>query len=89
MLYDLIPLGDTPHGEDRGDTMARPNKIGDKTKSYNLTVSVADYNELDKFATRESDRYAVQVSVADLIRNAIKLYLEDLRIADNDERNKD
>jgi len=45
---------------------------------------VADYNELDKFATRESDRYAVQVSVADLIRNAIKLYLEDLRIA-NDE----
>lgn len=64
--------------------MARPNKITEKTKSYNLTVSVADYNELDKFATRESGRYAIQVSVADLIRNAIKLYLEDLRIA-NDE----
>ena len=64
--------------------MARPNKITDKTKSYNLTVSVADYNELDKFATRESDRYAIQVSVADLIRNAIKLYLEDLRIADDE-----
>jgi len=48
-----------------------------------LTVSKADYNGLEKFATRETDRYATQVSVADLIRNAIKLYLEDLRIADD------
>ena len=63
--------------------MSRPNKIADETKSYNLTVSKADYNELEKFATRETDRYAIQVSVADLIRNAIKLYLEDLRIADD------
>ena len=62
--------------------MSRPNKISEETKSYNLTVSKADYNELEKFATRETDRYATQVSVADLIRNAIKLYLEDLRIAD-------
>ena len=63
--------------------MSRPNKISEETKSYNLTVSKADYNELEKFATRETDRYATQVSVADLIRNAIKLYLEDLRIADD------
>ena len=63
--------------------MSRPNKIADKTKSYNLTVSIKDYSELEKFATRESGRYAIQVSVADLIRNAIKLYLEDLRIADD------
>lgn len=62
--------------------MSRPNKISEETKSYNLTVSKADYNELEKFATRETDRYATQTSVADLIRNAIKLYLEDLRIAD-------
>ena len=68
--------------------MSRPHKIPEETKSYNLTVSKADYNELEKFATRETDRYATQVSVADLIRNAIKLYLEDLRIAD-DGRNKD
>jgi len=63
--------------------MSRPNKITEQTKSYNLTVSKKDYNELEKFATRETDRYAIQVSVADLIRNAIKLYLEDLRIADD------
>jgi len=69
-----------------GDNMSRPNKISEETKSYNLTVSKADYNELDKFATRETDRYATQVSVADLIRNAIKLYLEDLREADKDDR---
>ena len=62
--------------------MSRPFKIAEETKSYNLTVSKADYNELEKFATRETDRYASQISVADLIRNAIKLYLEDLRIAD-------
>jgi len=66
--------------------MSRPNKIADETKSYNLTVSKADYNELEKFATRETDRYATQVSVADLIRNAIKLYLEDLREADKNDR---
>ena len=66
--------------------MSRPNKRSEETKSYNLTVSKADYNELEKFATRETDRYATQVSVADLIRNAIKLYLEDLRIADKDDR---
>ena len=66
--------------------MSRPNKISEETKSYNLTVSKADYNELEKFATRETDRYATQVSVADLIRNAIKLYLEDLREADKDDR---
>jgi hypothetical protein len=63
--------------------MSSPNKISEQTKSYNLTVSIKDYSELEKFATRESDRYAIQVSVADLIRNAIKLYLEDLRIADD------
>ena len=62
--------------------MSRPNKISEETKRYNLTVSKADYNELEQFATRETDRYATQTSVADLIRNAIKLYLEDLRIAD-------
>ena len=66
--------------------MSRPNKISEETKSYNLTVSKADYNELEKFATRETDRYATQTSVADLIRNAIKLYLEDLREADKDDR---
>ena len=66
--------------------MSRPNKISEETKSYNLTVSKADYNELEKFATRETDRYATQTSVADLIRNAIKLYLEDLREADKNDR---
>ena len=66
--------------------MSRPNKISEETKSYNLTVSKADYNELEKFATRETDRYATQVSVADLIRKAIKLYLEDLREADKNDR---
>ena len=62
--------------------MSRPFKINEETKSYNLTVSKADYDELQKVATRETDKYASQISVADLIRNAIKLYLEDLRIAD-------
>ena len=62
--------------------MSRPFKINEETKSYNLTVSKADYDELEKVSTRETDRYASQISVADLIRNAIKLYLEDLRIAD-------
>ena len=60
--------------------MTRPNKIFQDTTSYNLTIEKKDYEELKKFSTKESNAYNMQVSIADLIRTSVKLYLEDLRI---------
>ena len=61
--------------------MTRPNKIFSETMSYNLTIEKKDYDKLRNFSTKESETYNMQVSVADLIRTSVKLYLEDLEKA--------
>ena len=58
--------------------MTRPNKIFSETMSYNLTIEKKDYDKLRNFSTKESETYNMQVSVADLIRTSVKLYLDDL-----------
>ena len=63
----------------RYTTMTRPNKIFSETMSYNLTIEKKDYEELKNFSTKESDTFNMQVSIADLIRTSVKLYIEDLR----------
>ena len=75
------PLGDIT-------IMTRPNKIPTDTMSYNLTIEKRDHKELKDFSTKESQTFNMQVSIADLIRTSIKLYLEDLRKAyDRKDRN--
>ena len=59
--------------------MARPNKLFKETLSYNLPIEKKDYEELKNFSTKESDTFNMQVSIADLIRTSVKLYIEDLR----------
>ena len=59
--------------------MTRPNKIFSETMSYNLTIEKKDYDKLRNFSTKESDTFNMQVSIADLIRTSVKLYIEDLR----------
>ena len=77
------PLGDIT-------IMTRPNKIPTDTMSYNLTIEKRDHKELKDFSTKESKTFNMQVSIADLIRTSIKLYLEDLRKAyDRKDRNTD
>ena len=61
--------------------MTRPNKIFNETMSYNLTIEKKDYDKLRNFSTKESETYNMQVSVADLIRTSVKLYLDDLEKA--------
>ena len=61
--------------------MTRPNKIFSETMSYNLTIEKKDYDKLRNFSTKESETYNMQVSVADLIRTSVKLYLDDLEKA--------
>ena len=60
-------------------TMTRPNKIFTETTKYSLTIEKKDYEKLKNFSTKESDTFNMQVSIADLIRTSVKLYLEDLR----------
>ena len=59
--------------------MTRPNNIFSETMSYNLTIEKKDYEELKNYSTKESDTFNMQVSIADLIRTSVKLYIEDLR----------
>ena len=71
-------------------TMTRPNKIFTETTTYSLTIEKKDYEELKKFSTKESDTFNMQVSIADLIRTSVKLYIEDLRKEyERKERDKD
>ena len=70
--------------------MTRPNKIFTETTTYSLTIEKKDYEELKKFSTKESDTFNMQVSIADLIRTSVKLYIEDLRKEyERKERHKD
>jgi len=59
--------------------MTRPNKILSETMTYNLTIEKKDYEELRKFSTSESESFNMQVSIADLIRTSVKLYIDDLK----------
>ena len=70
--------------------MTRPNKILSETMSYNLTIEKKDYEELKNFSTKETNTFNMQVSIADLIRTSVKLYIEDLRKEyERKERHKD
>ena len=66
--------------------MTRPNKIFSETMSYNLTIEKKDYDKLRNFSTKESETFNMQVSIADIIRTSVKLYLEDLNKAYDEKR---
>ena len=62
--------------------MPRPNKILEPTKTYNLLMTQQQYNKLLIHA-HEQQRYSrEQVAVADLIREAIDIYIEALEETD-------
>ena len=65
--------------------MPRPNKINQETKTYNLLMRVDQYDRLSKIAHHMQKRSLEQVSVADLIRDSIDIYLEALE-EDTDEQ---
>ena len=56
--------------------MARPPKIDEPTKTYNLLLKVDQYDRLAKAAETMQQTSLEQVAVADLIREAIDIYLE-------------
>ena len=58
--------------------MPRPNKILEPTKTYNLLMKQTQYDKLERYASDMQQKRLEQVAVADLIRDAIDIYLESL-----------
>ena len=58
--------------------MPRPNKILEPTKTYNLLMKQTQYDKLERYASDMQQKSLEQVAVADLIRDAIDIYLESL-----------
>ena len=56
--------------------MPRPNKILEPTKTYNLMLKQVQYNKLASAAEEMQRKSIEQVAVADLIREAIDIYIE-------------
>tara|TARA_R110002012_G_scaffold71626_2_gene183507 strand:+ start:432 stop:629 length:198 start_codon:yes stop_codon:yes gene_type:complete len=56
--------------------MARPIKITEETKLYNLKMPIRQFVFLDGMAEQMNKRSLEQVSVADLIRDAIEIYID-------------
>ncbi len=56
--------------------MPRPNKILEPTKTYNLLLKEAQYDKLAYAAHQMQKTAREQVAVADLIREAIDIYIE-------------
>ena len=65
--------------------MPRPNKILEPTKTYNLLMKQDQYDRLSKHAHDMQKVSIEQVAVADLIRDAIDVYIEVL----DEERDED
>jgi len=66
--------------------MPRPNKINEETKTYNLMMTVDQYERLATIAKAMQKRSLEQVSVADLIRDSIDIYLEALEDDTDEEK---
>lgn len=56
--------------------MPRPNKILEPTKQYNIMLKVEQYDKLAEMATIMQKSAYEQVSVADLIRESVDIYIE-------------
>ena len=56
--------------------MPRPNKILEPTKQYNIMLKVEQYDKLAKIDTIMQQSAYEQVSVADLIRESVDIYIE-------------
>ena len=64
--------------------MPRPHKIREDTKTYNLLMPTRQYDILSAHSARMNDAGLEQVAVADLIREAIDVYIEALEDEDYD-----
>ena len=64
--------------------MPRPHKIREDAKTYNLLMPTRQYDILSAHSHRMTKAGLEQVAVADLIREAIDVYIEALEDDDYD-----
>ena len=58
--------------------MVRPHKIREETKTYNLLMKKRQYDILSAYSHTMTKNGLEHVAVADLIREAIDIYIEAL-----------
>jgi hypothetical protein len=56
--------------------MARPAKLDEPTKQYKLLMTVKQYDVLDRHAKMLQKTSREQISVADVIRESIDIYID-------------
>ena len=56
--------------------MARPAKLDEPTKQYKLLMTVKQYDVLDRHAKMLQKPSREQISVADVIRESIDIYID-------------
>ena len=62
--------------------MSRPKKFDTEMKTYNLTLSVDTYDELNRIATEETKKSLTSVSIADLMRFSINAFIDSYKEVD-------
>jgi len=65
--------------------MPRPTKILEPTKMYNLMMKQEQYDKLAALSEKMQRQSLEQIAVADLIRDAIDVYLAALEESDESE----
>ena len=56
--------------------MARPKKLHEDTKTYNLTIPIILFDILEKISKIETENDIRHISIAELIRTSIEIYCD-------------
>ena len=69
--------------------MARPAKLDEPTKQYKLLMTVKQYDVLDRHAKMLQKTSREQISVADVIRESIDIYIDAIEETDGNDSSVD
>ena len=67
--------------------MARPAKLDEPTKQYKLLMTVKQYDILNRHAKMLQKTSREQISVADVIRESIDIYIDAIEETNGDSSN--
>ena len=56
--------------------MARPNKFKEDVKMYNIALPIKTFEKLSKISLHETQNSLEHISIADLIRSSIDIYVD-------------
>ena len=56
--------------------MARPKKFKEDVKMYNISLPIKTFEKLSKISLHETQNSLEHISIADLIRSSIDIYVD-------------